>query len=85
MKFFNFLAPFGPPLQQQQPGTSLFGVNVSKPPTSFSFNNPSVTSSLLFGTANKPATNTSLFGTASATTTTTSLFGQPTTATTSLG
>uniref|UniRef100_A0A915MU76 Uncharacterized protein n=1 Tax=Meloidogyne javanica TaxID=6303 RepID=A0A915MU76_MELJA len=78
------ITPFGPPLQQQQPGTSLFGVNVSKPPTSFSFNNPSVTSSLLFGTANKPATNTSLFGTASATTTTTSLFGQPTTATTSL-
>nr|CAD2178281.1 unnamed protein product [Meloidogyne enterolobii]CAD2205640.1 unnamed protein product [Meloidogyne enterolobii] len=78
------ITPFGQPLQPQQTGTSLFGVNVSKPPTSFSFNNPSVTSSLLFGTANKPAANTSLFGTASATTTTTSLFGQPTTATTSL-
>uniref|UniRef100_A0A915P5K6 Nucleoporin p58/p45 n=1 Tax=Meloidogyne floridensis TaxID=298350 RepID=A0A915P5K6_9BILA len=78
------ITPFGQPIQQQQTGTSLFGVNVSKPPTSFSFNNPSVTSSLLFGTANKPAANTSLFGTASATTTTTSLFGQPTTATTSL-
>nr|CAD2146858.1 unnamed protein product [Meloidogyne enterolobii] len=78
------ITPFGQPLQPQQTGTSLFGVNVSKPPTSFSFNNPSVTSSLLFGTANKPATNTSLFGTASATTTTTSLFGQPAPATTSL-
>ncbi|CAK5041534.1 unnamed protein product [Meloidogyne enterolobii] len=78
------ITPFGQPLQPQQTGTSLFGVNVSKPPTSFSFNNPSVTSSLLFGTTNKPATNTSLFGTASATTTTTSLFGQPAPATTSL-
>uniref|UniRef100_A0A1I8BVK0 Nucleoporin p58/p45 n=1 Tax=Meloidogyne hapla TaxID=6305 RepID=A0A1I8BVK0_MELHA len=77
--------PFGQPLQQQTATSSLFG-NVSKPATAFSFNSPSVTSSSLFGIANKPTINTPLFGTAPVTaTTTSSLFAQPASTTTTLG